>query len=403
MGASDLTTDVPGNAEVVDDGRPAAANGANGHVTKKRKKQKALAAVAANGHVGKVAKRKLAGKNGAGSDGNEKADAAPAIGAVLADDRTLELPADEDVDEVQVAEVDEAELARNRDEVAEVDEADGVAEVGEVAGIDEVEGAEDVGYADELESDDAEVEKPQAPADGSRRARRRAAKRVEQDGAEPKLRRRAAKRAAAARRATPAGRRAELVATAASIAAAAAADAPAATSGRVGKVIRRLVALIAILMVPGAAYALVVTDGPVTALPQADAAYLSQQLITADQRVRKQLVRLRPLHTSPAIARTRESQLTARSIALEIANHGGAATGRLERALKLEAAWLDAVGSVLSNPRSPLRVELVARDAALRPALDALPSTEGLRRKGGSENLRAFAESRVAAKRHKRR
>ena len=223
---------------------------------------------------------------------------------------------------------------------------------------------------------------------------------------EPKLRRRAAKRARAAQRATPAARRAELVATAAAIAAAAAeaeAAAQAKRSGRAGKYFRRFVALVAILLVPAAVYALVVTDGPVSDLPAADAAYISEQLITADQRVRTRLVQLRPLRTSAAIARTRESQLTARSLALEVGDHGGSAAARLQRALTLEASWLDAVGSVLSNPRSPLRDQLVARDAALRPALAALPSTEGLRRKGGSRNLRDFAEARLAAKRKRSR
>jgi hypothetical protein len=53
---------------------------------------------------------------------------------------------------------------------------------------------------------------------------------------------------------------------------------------------------------------------------------------------------------------------------------------------------------VLANPRSPLRDALLPRDAALAPALAALPSTEGLRRKGGSASLRKFAASRAAAK-----
>jgi hypothetical protein len=379
MGASDLTTDVPG-AEVVDDGRPVPANGANGH-------------------VGKVAKRKPSGgaekTAAAGGTGDSEA-----TGAVMTDARTLEQPAVEEGDELE--------------EVASVRELDEVAEVDELAGVDELQEGDDldIGHADELDADQA-LARP--PADGSERARRharkqktsrepkprrRAARRAAQAESEPKLRRRAARRAAAARRATPAGRRAELVATAASIAAA---GGEAATSsrpaGRVGKLARRLVALVAILMFPAAVYALATTDGPVSALPQGDAAYLSEQVVTADQRVRKQLARLRPLHTSAAIARTRDSQLTARSIALELGKHGGEAAARLQRALNLEASWLDAVGSVLSNPRSPLRDQLVARDAALRPALAALPSAEGLRRTGGAEHLRDFAKARIAAKR----
>jgi len=383
MGAGDLTTDVPG-AEVVDDGKPSPANGTHAHVAKKRKKQNALAAVVANGHVGKVAKRKpsQAAEEPDASESNGDGEAEGTNGTVAIDGRTLELPAVEDRDKV--------------DEVSEVDDATAVFEDEEAAGIAEVDGVDGV----------------------EPKLRKRAAKRSmglvaepppdtrAEEAAEPKLRRRAAKRAAAARRETPAGRRAELVATAASFAAAAAEPEASSSPGRgarIAKAVRRLVALIAILMVPGAVYALATTKGPVSTLPHDDAAYLSEQLITADQRVRKQLVRLRPLHTSPAIARTRESQLTARSIRLELGNHGGSAADRLQRAVRLEAVWLDAVGSVLANPRSPLRDQLVARDRALRPALAALPSTEGLRRKGGAENLRDFARSRAAAKRKSRR
>ena len=73
MGAGDLTTDAPetGNGEVVDGDRPGPSNG---HVAKKRKRQKALAAVAANGHVSKVAQR----TGGGGSNGAVVADDLPA-------------------------------------------------------------------------------------------------------------------------------------------------------------------------------------------------------------------------------------------------------------------------------------------------------------------------------------
>ncbi len=377
MGPSDLTTDKPGSgkSEVVGDGRPPAPTVSNGSVAKKRKKQKALAAVAANGHVAKVAKRKSPGSNGHKPADDEAEVPAASNGAVVTDDRTLELPAVEDVDDVGRPAAGNVEL-----EELDAEEAAREAELAEF-------------YAEEAAREEAEA--AEAAALLARIAE-----------AEPKLRRRAAKRARAARRATPAARRAELVATAAAIAAAAAeaeAAAQAKRSGRAGKYFRRFVALVAICLVPAAVYALVVTDGPVSDLPAADAAYISEQLITADQRVRQRLVQLRPLRTSAAIARTRESQLTARSLSLEVGDHGGSAARRLQRALTLEASWLDAVGSVLSNPRSALRDQLVAREAALRPALAALPNTENLRRKGGSANLRDFAKARLAAKRKRSR
>jgi hypothetical protein len=371
VGASDLTTELPGtgNGEVVDGDRPAPSNG---HVAKRRKRQKALAVVAANGHVPKVALRKSGSSNGAVVDGDPPE--APAIDEV---DRGA--PPGVDVPAVQTT----APLVD--DEVAEP-----------VVG--------------EAESEPLEEE----PADASRRGRRRAAKaamprgraarRAAAVGEDVAPRGRAARRAKAARPATPAARRALLVATAAEIAAAAAAAEaqPAAVHRRrAAKVARRLVALIALAMVPAAVYALVVTDGPASALSRADATFMSAQLMTADQRVRRELVRLRPGRTFAALARTRDATLTTRSLTLELANAGGRDAELLRRALRLETAWLDAVGSVLSNPRSALRDELVARDAVLRPAMDALPVREG-RRKGGAAHLVRYAKSRDAAKRRDR-
>ena len=279
------------------------------------------------------------------------------------------------------------------------DEPEDVATVAAPAAkaLDGAEVADDRPAAGESSADDGRRARRRARAGAQEARRERAAERAED--AAP--RGRAARRAEAARRATPADRRAQLVATSAEIAAAAAAaeEQPARTGGtRTAKVARRLFALVAVAMIPTSAYALVVTDGPSTSLSQADASYMSAQLMTADQRVRRQLVRLKPQQTSAAVARTRDGALTARSLTIELSNVGGADAAVLRRALTLESAWLDAVGSVLSNPRSPLRDELVARDALLRPALDALPVPEG-RRKGGAVHLVRYAKARVAAKR----
>ncbi len=377
MGSSDVTTEAvnTGNGEVVDAERPVASNG---HAAKKRKRQQALAAVAANGHVSKVAQRKPAGSNG----------------AVIADEPPVADDGEDGLPDRPTVEVPEVEAAV----VEELDEA-------------EPEASEDEDPLDE------------PPADGGRRARKRAAKRAAKaagaevplrgraakraakaDRGEAPLRGRAAKRAKAARLASPAARRAELVATAAEIAAAAAAEAESRPDRpgrrRAAKVGRRVFAVLAVAMIPSSVYALAVTDGPTTSLSRADAKFMGGQLMTADQRVRRQLVRLKPRQTSAAVARTRDATLTARSLELELAKLGGRDADLLRRALKLESAWLDAVGSVLANPRSPLREELVARDALLRPALNALPVREG-RRKGGARHLVRYAKSRVAAKRRR--
>lgn len=401
MGASDLTTEAPGagNGEVVDGDRAVASNG---NVAKKRKRQKALAAVAANGHVSKVVQRKPAGSNGAVVDEGPPAELPGEPGDLAPQAATVEVPAVEELDDADaepeipvgeatvVEELDDAEAEHEEDDAHE-EPTGGGRRARRRAAKHAKAGGEEAPRGRAAQRAKA----------GGRRARRRAAKRAKAGGEEAAPRGRAAKRAKAAELETPAARRASLVATAAEIAAAAAEaeSQPAPVKRRrIAKVSRRLVAVLAIAMVPASVYALVIVDGPSASLSRADASYMSAQLMTADQRVRRQLVRLKPMQTSAAVARTRDATFTARSLLLELDNASGRDAELLRRALRLESAWLDAVGSVLSNPRSPLRDELVARDAVLRPALDALPVPEG-RRKGGAEHLVRYAESRLAANR----
>lgn len=164
--------------------------------------------------------------------------------------------------------------------------------------------------------------------------------------------------------------------------------------GRAGRTARRIIALAMILILPATVLALVTTAAPKRELPRADASYISTQLIRADQRVRTQLSRLRDNGTTGALAVTRDAALTTRSLAVGLRSFAGAED--LRRALRLEAAWLDAVGSTLANPRSPLRARLRARDAAARAALDALPAPRGSRR-GGASHLVDYARSRERA------
>jgi hypothetical protein len=222
----------------------------------------------------------------------------------------------------------------------------------------------------------------EARAEGSRRARRRAAQQLQMDRWE-----------------TPAARRAELVAASAAIAAAVAASEAASAASptrRGGRLLRRLVVLVAILVVAAAAAALVGARTPVTPLSWADARFVGAQLATADRHVRAQLVRLRGHATARARDRTRESIATTRSLALEVRYARGAEARRLQRALRLEGDWLDAVGSTLSNPRSPLRMELLARDRPLRLALAAL-AAPAARRMAATQHLVGYARSRVRA------
>jgi hypothetical protein len=218
--------------------------------------------------------------------------------------------------------------------------------------------------------------------DGSPRARRHAMRQMRMDRWE-----------------TPAGRRAELVAAASAMAVTVAASETAfgaTPSKRGGRLLRRLVALVAIVLLPAAAAALVTTRTPVTPLSHADASFIAAQLSTADRQVRAQLVHLRGHATTRARARTRESIATTGSLALEVRYARGAEAGRLQHALRLERDWLDAVGSTLSNPRSPLRTDLMARDRPLRLALAAITTPAG-RRMGATQHLVGYARSRVRA------
>lgn len=435
MGARELTTGSPGSDDgEVADGPSAAA------AAKKRKRQQALAAAAANGHVSRVSRRKAGAPAGAGGRGGKRS----SNGALAVEESRVA----EELSEDGVGR-DERAGARVLDEPPGVEERseDGAA-LGEPAGppvVDESspDGAAPGGPGGARFLDDPRPAIVDAPAvdeagdaEPATEAGRRARQRTARDGARtepgsrtrrrrprrrtagdastepaPPRRRarrrrasageprgRAARRAEAARHATPAARRAQLVATAAEIAAAAdAAPEPTAEPRRGAKVVRRVVAVSAILLVPASVYALVATSRPSATLSHADAAYLSSQLVAADQAVRTQLARLRPLRSYAALARTRDAALTARSLALEVDSHSGVYADALQRALTLEAAWLDAVGSVLANPRSALRAELVPRDAALRAAIDDLPVAPG-RRRGGAVHLVRYAEARIAAR-----
>lgn len=161
---------------------------------------------------------------------------------------------------------------------------------------------------------------------------------------------------------------------------------------------RRCVAFAGVLMIPTYVSVLVASGGPTTELSHGDASYISAQLIQADRRVRTELARMRPLQTSAARARTRQAIATTRSLAHQLRHNGGDEVDRLSHAVRLEADWLDAVGSTLSNPRSVLREALASRDAALGEALAALPGPPPSHR-GGTQELLDYARWRSAARR----
>ena len=237
--------------------------------------------------------------------------------------------------------------------------------------------------------DPADADEPDPrdePAEQGRRERRRERRR--------QAKRR--KRGERERHEVSAARRAELVAAAAALAAAGPDHvASKAARPRRPRAIARLAVLVVVGLVAAAATALVMAREPITRLSSADAGFMSAQLVRADQRVRAQLALLSERGPAIALDRTRDALATTRSLTIETRGSDGRDAGALRRALTLEAAWLDAVGSVLSNPNSPLIGELGTRDEALRPALARLPTRPGSRT-GGTQALVDYSRTRSA-------
>jgi hypothetical protein len=108
-------------------------------------------------------------------------------------------------------------------------------------------------------------------------------------------------------------------------------------------------------------------------LPQADLHSFEQRLTGYDHDVRAQLARLGPAGSvARARLRTREALAATALLADQIRGFRGPAAERLQAATRAQLRYLDAVGSTLTNPRSPLRGQLSARATAARTALAAL-------------------------------
>jgi hypothetical protein len=228
---------------------------------------------------------------------------------------------------------------------------------------------------------DLDLEAPDDRRRKSRRARRRERR---ERGGRP------------ARHEVSAERRAELVAAAAKIAAGE--PIPVSKTARRGdrsRTFNRVAVLVALAALAVAVAALVEASDPVTPLSPSDADFMSAQLVAVDRRVRGSLEHLRELGPAPAIDHARNAVATTRSLVIELRNSHGDVADRLRRALTLEGAWLDAIGSTLANPRSPLQAQLAARDDALRPALAALPG-RGAPHANTAPLLVSYSRSRIA-------
>ena len=161
------------------------------------------------------------------------------------------------------------------------------------------------------------------------------------------------------------------------------------------RLVARLIAVTAVALLFLAAASIVTAGKTKPRLAQADARYINARLVDIDQGVRMQLVRM---HSGGGVALARRDtcEAIAETAALLRPVRGAPGAAALQRAIETELAFLDAVGSVLSNVRSPLRDRLTALDAAARGAIARLDGPRP-RRTGGVGALRRLWSGRGSA------
>lgn len=127
----------------------------------------------------------------------------------------------------------------------------------------------------------------------------------------------------------------------------------------------------------------------------ADAQAAMRQLSVANRALGERLEALAP-GASP-----RDAQQTARStaaLARRLDDHvdgEGDLADRVHAVLRAELDYLDAVGSTLNNPRSPLRGRIGERAQALRDVLQHVPGGDHRAVRGGLALVR-YSEARVS-------
>ncbi len=159
-------------------------------------------------------------------------------------------------------------------------------------------------------------------------------------------------------------------------------------------IVARVTAIGALMALFVCAASIVMAGKTTLPIAQADAAYINARVVEIDQGVRAQLVRMRSAGAI-ALARRDTREAIAEVGALLRPVQGAAGGAALQRAIEAELAFLDAVGSVLANARSPLRDRLTALDAAARGAIAELDGPRA-RRTGGVGALRRLWSGRAA-------
>ena len=149
--------------------------------------------------------------------------------------------------------------------------------------------------------------------------------------------------------------------------------APAARPVTPAVLLARMTAIGALVLFFATATAFLVAGSRPQPLPPADMHGFEQRLAGYDHDVRASLAQLGPRGSvARARLRTREALAATELLARQLRDFGGPAAVRLRAATPAQLRYLDAVGSTLTNPRSPLRSQLSARARAARTALAAL-------------------------------
>ncbi len=142
----------------------------------------------------------------------------------------------------------------------------------------------------------------------------------------------------------------------------------------------------------------IVVAGPVHhPLAPEDVRFIHARLVDLDQGVRTQLVRTRPGHPLVRAQRkTRQAIEGVNALGRAVRGAGGEPASLLRVAVVNEARFLDAAGSVLLNPRSPLLNDLPALDIAARRSLAAIEGPRA-RRTGGVTALQRLRRDSAPA------
>jgi hypothetical protein len=150
----------------------------------------------------------------------------------------------------------------------------------------------------------------------------------------------------------------------------------------------RLTGVLALVLLFGSVVAMVLA-GPVKhPLAKKDASFVHARLLSYDQDVRAQLVRVRAPSTGIVRAQrvTRDAVTEIAALGRVVNDVDGTTAQSLRLAIAQELRFLDAVGSVLLNRHSPLVTDLSALDTAARRAIAAVDGPRQ-RRSGGVKAL----------------